>query len=298
MTNFRKLPYIPKPEELMDTAFGRASKAAWETRTQQKVARLRPRKSEEARVKTASNEVRKVFQRALDRMPVIEELPIFYRELIRLIIDMDRFRKSLGSLGWVIKKTRELEREALRGIKRSEKKSDFVRYRKAFYGRLSSLLHQVRDELAYLSEVTRKLRNLPTLEDEFTVVIAGAPNVGKSTLLRALTGARPRVESYPFTTQQLLLGYFERRYKRYQIVDIPGLLDRPQAERNPVEKQGMLALKLLANLVLFVFDPSETCGFPLDYQLRLYRDVVGELGAVVIPVVNKVDILDERPGKS
>lgn len=292
--NFRKLPHIPEPEELMDTAYGRASKAAFEAKTKQNIPRVRAMKAEEARIKTASKEVKKVLQKVLDGMPQIEEQPVFYRELIRLVIDVDRFRKSLGALGWVIKKTRTLERETLKCIRRSEKKSEFVTHRRAFYGRLSSLLRQIRDELAYLREVNRKLRDLPTLEEEFTIVIAGAPNVGKSTLLRALTGANPRVESYPFTTQQLLLGYFERNHKRYQIVDIPGLLDRPQVERNPVERQGVLALKLLADVVLFVFDPTETCGFPLDYQLRLYRDVVGVLRAGVIPVVNKLDILEEN----
>jgi len=82
---------------------------------------------------------------------------------------------------------------------------------------------------------------------------------------------------------------------RYQIVDIPGLLERPQEERNPIEKQGMLALKRLANLVLFVFDPTETCGFPMDYQKRLFEDVAEQLGAEVIPILNKSDLLVKSP---
>ncbi len=277
----------------MDTAFGRASKAGREERSKHMGAQLRTKKAEIVRVESAAFEVRKVFQRAVDRMPQMEELSPFYVELVRLIIDLDRFRKSLGSLGWVIKKTREFELEALVQIRRSKDTAGFIRARKAFYGRISSLLRNVRDELSFLKEVNKKLRDLPTLEEEFTVVIAGAPNVGKSTLLWALTGSKPRIESYPFTTQQLLLGYFEKRYRRYQIVDIPGLLDRPQEERNPVEKQGTLAIKLLSNLVLFVFDPTETCGFPLDYQLRLYEDIAAELDAEVIPVVNKEDLWDK-----
>lgn len=293
MTIFRKLPHIPVPEELMDIAFGRASKAAKELKAQRRARYDKARKSEEVRVKTASSEVRRVLQKALVGMPEIEELSPFYKELIRLVIDVDRFKKSLGALGWVIKKTRELEGKTLSGIRFSEDKKDIVRHRKAFYGRLSSLLRQVKGELDYLKEVNKKLRELPKLEDEFTVVIAGAPNVGKSTLLRALTGAKPRIESYPFTTKQLLLGYFENRHLRYQVVDTPGLLDRPSVERNPMEKQGVLALKLLADTVLFVFDPTETCGFPLDYQRRLYNDVIREIGATIIPVANKADLLVE-----
>jgi len=129
------------------------------------------------------------------------------------------------------------------------------------------------------------------VEDTFTVVIAGAPNVGKSSLLRRLTGAEPRVESYPFTTKQLLLGYFEHHHRRVQVIDTPGLLDRSFEEMRREERQCILALKHLAKLIIFVFDISETCGYPLEEQLRIYRSIAESFDVGIIPVINKADLL-------
>lgn len=52
----------------------------------------------------------------------------------------------------------------------------------------------------------------------------GHPNAGKSTLLRALTAARPEVASYPFTTKTPYLGVLRRDYATVLLADIPGIL--------------------------------------------------------------------------
>jgi nucleolar GTP-binding protein len=57
--------------------------------------------------------------------------------------------------------------------------------------------------------------------------------------------------------------------------------------------QAVTALKHLANAILFILDPSETCGYPLDRQLRLLESIKGLFPDVPILVVeNKVDLLD------
>ncbi len=54
----------------------------------------------------------------------------------------------------------------------------------------------------------------------------GFPNVGKSTLLDSLTDARPRVDSYPFTTLTPNLGIFYDEYTNpYTIADVPGIVE-------------------------------------------------------------------------
>jgi nucleolar GTP-binding protein len=114
-----------------------------------------------------------------------------------------------------------------------------------------------------------------------------------------MTGARPKVDVYPFTTKQILVGYFERRHKRYQVVDTPGLLDRRLDDRNPIERQAVMALEHLANVVIFIFDPSGTCGFPMDEQMNIYNDIKSAFGVPAIPVFNKSDLKepDEKAKK-
>ena len=59
--------------------------------------------------------------------------------------------------------------------------------------------------------------------------IVGAPNAGKSSLLAALTGANPKVASYPFTTIEPSLGTAEIGYDMIVLVDIPGLIEGAHA---------------------------------------------------------------------
>ena len=60
---------------------------------------------------------------------------------------------------------------------------------------------------------------------------------------------------------------------RYQIIDTPGLLDRPFEKRNDIEKQAIAALRYLADIILFVLDPSETCGYSLKEQKNLLTEL-------------------------
>ncbi|MHA1835586.1 MAG: GTPase, partial [Candidatus Odinarchaeia archaeon] len=117
------------------------------------------------------------------------------------------------------------------------------------------------------------------------------PNVGKSTFVKKASSASPEIADYPFTTKKIKIGHFEDEGEKIQIIDTPGLLERPIDEKNKIELQSILALKYLADAVIFLFDPSETCGYPISNQLALFEQIRKLLSDIVIfPIINKVDV--------
>ena len=63
-------------------------------------------------------------------------------------------------------------------------------------------------------------------------------------------------------------------------------------KRNKIERQAIAALAHLADVVLFLLDPSETCGFPLDAQMRLLESVQQTFpGVPVVVAENKIDLV-------
>ena len=125
------------------------------------------------------------------------------------------------------------------------------------------------------------------------LVVAGAPNVGKSALIASMSSGKPEIAAYPFTTRQLHVGHFEHRRMKYQLVDTPGLLDRPMEERNQIEMQAIAALEHVGDLCLFLMDPSETGGTSMEEQTNLLNEVAELLPQTPLIVIDgKGDLLE------
>jgi len=120
--------------------------------------------------------------------------------------------------------------------------------------------------------------------------VAGYPNVGKSSFIRLVSTAEPEVASYPFTTKGIIVGHRKVGRSGVQFVDTPGILDRPPGERSPIERQAVSALMHAAQAVLFILDPSEMCGYPVENQLALMEEVKGMIGVPIVIAVNKADV--------
>ncbi|CAB49739.1 NOG1 family protein [Pyrococcus abyssi] len=291
---FERMPTVLTADELIDKAFRRAERAASAFKPRgDKVKKARQR--EELRIRTVSNVVRDNLRKVLERTPGLSTLPKFYQELVDVLVDRDTFHKAMAGIDWAIRIVRELEERYVERIRYSKDPNEMAELRRQFYGRVASVLRDIDDRLRYLNKAREVLKDLPVVDLETpTVVIAGHPNVGKSTLLKALTTAKPEIASYPFTTRGINVGQFEDGYFRYQVIDTPGLLDRPLSERNEIEKQAILALKYLGNLIIYIFDPSEYCGFPLEEQIHLFNEIYEEFKDMpFLVVINKIDVAEE-----
>ncbi len=271
---FERLPTIPTSQELLDKSFRRASRAA----------------DNESMVLNAGNILSDNLANLIRKFPSFENLPPFYREMVEITVGVDKIRISLSRLRWASRQTRLITREYVGKIRRA-RGTDSTPLRKSAFGRFSSVMRSIEKDMLFLNSARNLLRKMPTIDPEVpTILIAGYPNVGKSSFIIRITGAKPEVASYPFTTRGIIVGHFVRDDKRYQVVDTPGLLDRPMSERNEIERQTVAALSHLQGVVLYILDPSEHCGYPLDSQLRLAEDLSNWIKLPMLIVANKVDI--------
>jgi len=284
---FEDLPTTPRSEELIDKAFSRAARAGG---AKQGV------EAQESMLQTAANIVSDNLENVVTSWPDFDELDPFYRELVDAVAargtaldGVDQLRQHLSELHWASRQAADI-REEYHGRIRNADEETARKLRKQAFARLADVVEEVADDLAAVAAAREELRHLPEIRaDEPTIVVAGYPNVGKSSFVNAVTAASNETAQYPFTTRQVHVGHVERDHVRYQLVDTPGLLDRPPEERNDIEAQAASALTHLADCVLFFVDASGACGYPLDVQLALRDDVEERFDVPVLTVCNKAD---------
>ena len=128
--------------------------------------------------------------------------------------------------------------------------------------------------------------------------LVGYPNAGKSTLLRKLSAARPKVAPYPFTTLHPIVGIVEfSGYRRATIADIPGLIEG--AHRNVGLGHDFLRHITRCRALVFVIDMAGSeARSPVEdlQQLRkeidLYDRMLSKRDWFV--VANKMDLPDAK----
>ncbi|NLL94210.1 MAG: GTP-binding protein [Thermoplasmatales archaeon] len=284
----RKIPTVLSAEELKDKAFHRASKITV-TGTN---ALDGKKKTVLAKVTAVGDIMVDTLDRYVNTFPRMEKEEDFFPELVDIVVGLDQYKKSLGAINWASGRVERLKNEALRNIRRSKDPRVIESVRSGFYGRVSSIIGQVSADLEFLGGARDKFRMLPSVSPDVpTLVVAGFPNVGKSRIVAELSTAEPEIAPYPFTTKGIVIGHVKDGWKDYQIIDTPGLLDRPLEDRNAIERQAIVALKYLSDVLLFVLDPSESCGYPMEKQESLLESVrEGFDGVPLIVAESKSDL--------
>ena len=126
--------------------------------------------------------------------------------------------------------------------------------------------------------------------------LVGLPNAGKSSLLRRISNARPKVAEYPFTTLQPVLGTVESpEGRQLTVADVPGLIEG--ASHGVGLGHEFLAHLERAQLLVHVIDAA--AGDPAE-QFRQIDHELAEYGAGLdgrrqVVVLNKVDLLTDPP---
>jgi len=127
------------------------------------------------------------------------------------------------------------------------------------------------------------------------VGLVGFPNAGKSTLVSALSNARPKIANYPFTTMEPSLGIVGYRdNKSFVMADIPGIIEGASEGRG----LGLRFLRHIErNSLLLFMVPGDTDDIKREYEILLneLRQFNPEmLSKHRVLAITKCDLLDEE----
>lgn len=221
----------------------------------------------------------------------------FYRELFKAYVGISP-KDLAGKVGKYMNTARAVYRDTISAFKEVAVEEG-VRASELFRkgaGRILSFYKRLSGEVNLVKQYFKELSKMPDVRGDYVVVLAGVPQVGKSTLLSKLTRAKPEIGTYPFTTKTLVAGHIEvNELGKIVLVDSPGILDSPLEEKNLIELKAVLAIRHLADHVLYVFAVYPYFYYTLEEQLNVYRSVMKLLeGKPCTPVLNKIDLIDKN----
>jgi len=228
----------------------------------------------------------------LEDFPKVDEIHPFYADLMNVLYDKDHYKLALGQVNMARTLIDKLANDYVRMLKYADSQYRAKTLKRAALGRMCTIIKRQGPSLAYLEQVRQHMSRLPSIDPNTrTLLVCGYPNVGKSSFINKVTRADVEVQPYAFTTKSLYVGHLDYKYLRWQVVDSPGILDRPLEERNTIEMQSITAMAHLRAAVLYLVDVSEQCGYSVAQQAALFHSIKPLFAnKPVLVVVNKVDV--------
>lgn len=143
--------------------------------------------------------------------------------------------------------------ERIQELEEEIKRTPYNKATQHHIGRLKARIARLREESKKRAMARAKGQSYaPRKSGDATVVLAGFPSVGKSSLLNRLTMAESKVAEYDFTTLKVIPGVMEYRGARIQILDVPGLIQGASSGRG--RGREVLSVVRSADLIVLVID--------------------------------------------
>ncbi|KAM7471987.1 hypothetical protein LguiA_010170 [Lonicera macranthoides] len=232
-----------------------------------------------------------------ESFPNRKHLHPYERSLIELTLGDGNYEEVLGKVDALRKKVVSVGKEHASLCAKSLTKKEAEDRLAEGMKQLEDIFHSKGKAVDELLNIAKTLRAMPVIDLETpTLCLVGAPNVGKSSLVRILSTGKPEVCNYPFTTRGILMGHITLSYQNFQVTDTPGLLRRRDEDRNNLEKLTLAVLSHLPTAVLYVHDLSGECGTSPSDQFVIYKEIRERFNDHLwLDVVSKCDLLRESP---
>eukprot|EP00331_Platyophrya_macrostoma_P006574 CAMPEP_0176420878 /NCGR_PEP_ID=MMETSP0127-20121128/8852_1 /TAXON_ID=938130 /ORGANISM="Platyophrya macrostoma, Strain WH" /LENGTH=643 /DNA_ID=CAMNT_0017801525 /DNA_START=83 /DNA_END=2014 /DNA_ORIENTATION=+ len=244
------------------------------------------------KVKFTAETLHEKFNEALEGFPKLDEIHPFYADWINILYDKDHYKLALGHIHSAKNMMDNIAKDYVRYLKYSDTPYRCKMLKRAALGRMMTAVKRLGPSLNFLEEVRKHMGRLPSINPlTRTLLICGFPNTGKTSFLNRITHANGDVQPYAFTTQSLYVGHTEYNDVRFQVIDTPGVLDRPIKEMSTIEMQAVNALAHFKASILYFMDLSESCGHFVDEQIALFENIRPFFkNKPLVLVFNKVDL--------
>lgn len=296
--NFKELPVVPTATEFVDIILSKTQRKTPTVIHARKQMSL-IRHFYMRKVKFTQAEFNAKISQILDNFPKLDNIHPFYADLMNVLYDKDHYKLALGQLNTCRSIIDKLGKDYVKLLKYGDSLYRCKQLKKAALGRMATIMRKQKACLGYLEQVRQHLSRLPTIDpDERTLLLTGFPNVGKSSFINKITRADVEVQNYAFTTKALYVGHTDYRYIRWQVIDSPGVLDRPLEDRNTIEMQAITALAHLNACVVFMLDLDPACKYSIPDQVNLFLSLKPLwIKKPVVVCCNKTDLrkIDQLP---
>lgn len=289
--NFKKIAVVPPASEFIDVVLSRTQRQT-PTVVHAGYAIARIRQFYMRKVKYTQQSWNEKLSRILEDFPRVDDVHPFYSDLLNVLYDKDHYKLALGQLNTARSMIDKIAKDYVKLLKYGDSLYRCKQLKRAALGRMCTIMKKHAASLAYLEQVRQHMSRLPSIDPNTrTILVCGYPNVGKSSFMNKVTRADVEVQPYAFTTKSIYVGHTDYKYLRWQVLDTPGILDRPLDERNTIEMQSITALAHLRAVVLYIVDISEQCGFTIAQQAALFHSIKPLFAnKPLVVAVNKIDV--------
>ena len=289
--NFKKMTVVPSGKDFIDIILSRTQRQT-PTVVHKGYAISRLRQFYMRKVKYTQQNFHEKLSTIIEEFPRLDDIHPFYGDLLHVLYNKDHYKLALGQINTARNLISKVSKDYIKLLKFGDSLYRCKSLKVAALGRMCTIVKRIGPSLAYLEQVRQHMARLPSIDPNTrTILICGYPNVGKSSFINKITRADVDVQPYAFTTKSLFVGHTDYKYLRYQVIDTPGILDRPFEDRNIIEMCSITALAHLRAAVLFFLDVSGSCGYTVAQQAALFHSIKSLfMNKPLIIVCNKIDL--------